>query len=650
MTKWFDTNYHQLVPELAPDQTFEARPARLLAHLAEALEQGIAARVVLIGPATFLGRSKRTDGGDPFALADRLLPAYVELVRALRAAGATAFQFDEPLLVTDLDDTALATYAPIYAALREAAGDAELTVATYFGALGPATATATALPVDVLHVDLVRGAGQLDEVLAHRPDGLTLSLGVVDGRNLWRSDLDPIIEQVRATAAAIGTDRVQIAPSCSLLHLPVDLSGEDALDPELRSWLAFATERLDEVRVVHAAVEGRADEVAADLDANRAAAASRRSSPRVHRPEVAERVAGLEPAMAARTSPYATRRVVQAEALGLPTLPTTTIGSFPQTREIRDLRRRFRAAEIDQAAYDDGLRTATEACIREQEDLGLDVLVHGEFERTDMVEYFGDQLDGFFTTANGWVQSYGSRCVKPPVLFGDIVRPAPMTVGWTTYAASLTDKPMKGMLTGPVTILCWSFVRDDQPWSTTAKQLGFALRDEVADLVAAGVPIVQIDEPALREGLPLRRADQAAFLDWATESFRLAAGSAPDPVQIHTHMCYAEFGEILDAIVALDADVISMEASRSQMELLDDFVSREYPNEIGPGIWDIHSPRVPDGAELDDLLGRAVAALGTERLWVNPDCGLKTRGWEETRASLTGLVAAAARARAALDA
>ena len=646
MTKWFDTNYHQLVPELDPEQVFEARPARLLAHLAEAVALDVAARVVLVGPLTFLARSKRTDGGDPFELIDRLLPAYIGLVHELRAAGAEAFQFDEPLLVTDVSDAVLAAYSAVYAALRDAAGSAEVTLATYFGPLGPSTDTAVSLPIDVLHIDLVRGAGQLEAVLAALPSGMGLSLGIVDGRNLWRSDLDPLIEQVQRVVEAIGTDSVHIAPSCSLLHLPVDLTQEGDLDPELRSWLSFATERLDEIRVIHEVVDGSGETVAAELDANRAAAAARRNSTRVHRVEVAERVASVTPDMTARTSGYADRRPLQAEALNLPAFPTTTIGSFPQTREIRDLRQRFRRQEIDAATYEAGLRTATEACIREQEELGLDVLVHGEFERTDMVEYFGDQLDGFFTTANGWVQSYGSRCVKPPVLYGDIARPEPMTVGWTTYAASLTDRPMKGMLTGPVTILQWSFVRDDQPWATTATQLALALRDEVSDLVAAGIPIVQIDEPALREGLPLRRADQAAFLSWATESFRLTAGSAPDSIQIHTHMCYAEFGEIIEAIVDLDADVISMEASRSQMELLDDFVAREYPNEIGPGIWDIHSPRVPGDAELDDLLARAVKALGSDRLWVNPDCGLKTRGWPETRASLTGLVAAAGRARA----
>ena len=647
MTKWFDTNYHYLVPELEADQRFEARPARLLAHLHEALAQGIPARVVLVGPVTFLTLSKRTDGGDPLELIDELTAAYGDLVRALTAAGATAFQFDEPALVTDTAPSALAAYPAVYAALRAAAGDAEVTLATYFGALGPNTELATSLPVDVLHVDLVRGTDQLEAVLEARPDGLDLSLGLVDGRNLWRSDLDPLVATAQSVVERIGSDAVHLAPSCSLLHLPVDLSVETDLDAELRSWMAFATERLDEVRVLAATVDGRASEVADELADNRAAAAARHASTRVHRPEVAARLASVTPEMARRSSPYGVRRQVQAEALHLPKFPTTTIGSFPQTREIRDLRRRFRSGEIDADAYRTGLQAETEACVRAQERLGLDVLVHGEFERTDMVEYFGAQLDGFVTTANGWVQSYGSRCVKPPVLYGDIVRPAPMTVEWTTFAAGLTDKPMKGMLTGPVTILEWSFVRDDQPWSTTAKQLALALRDEVTDLVAAGIPIVQIDEPALREGLPLRTADQPAFLAWATEAFRLAAGSAPDHVQVHTHMCYAEFGEILEAIVDLDADVISMEASRSQMELLDDFAHRGYPNEIGPGIWDIHSPRVPGDEELDHLLALAVETLGDDRLWVNPDCGLKTRGWEETKASLTGLVGAAHRARAA---
>lgn len=656
MTKWFDTNYHQLVPELDPDKVFEARPARLLAHLAEARAAGVgdAARLVLVGPLTFLARSKRTDGGSTFDLIDQLVPAYVEVIRALREVDVTAFQFDEPVLVTDVPQVVSDALPRVYAALRAAAGDAELTVATYFGPLGPSLPVAVTLPIDVLHIDLVRGAGQLDAVLDACPPDLSLSLGVVDGRNLWRSDLDERIAEVGRAIDLLGSDRVQVAPSCSLLHLPVDLDAETDLDPEMGSWLAFATQRLDEVRVIAVVADATAAgidpsaDVAAELAANRAAVAARRSSTRVNRPEVAARVAGITPDMAARKSPYGKRQQAQAEVLDLPLLPTTTIGSFPQTAEIRDLRSRFRRSEIDRADYDAGLRAATEECIREQERLGLDVLVHGEFERTDMVEYFGAQLDGFFTTTNGWVQSYGSRCVKPPVLYGDIVRTAPMTVDWTAYAASLTDRPMKGMLTGPVTILCWSFVRDDQPWSETAKQLALVLRDEVADLIDAGIPIVQIDEPALREGLPLRESDRAEYLRWATEAFRLAAGSAPDTTQIHTHMCYGDFGDIIDAIVDLDVDVISMEASRSQMDLLGDFVDREYPNEIGPGIWDIHSPRVPGDGELDDLLARAVATFGADRLWVNPDCGLKTRGWDETRASLTGLVAAAERARAKL--
>lgn len=648
MTKWFDTNYHYLVPELEPNQRFEARPARLLAHFAEAQATDVPARVVLVGPVTFLALAKRTDGGDPLGLTDAVLGAYRDLVGALRDAGAESFQFDEPLLVTDLSETARAAYPDVYRVLRDAAGSAELTLCTYFGALGANTELATSLPVDVVHIDLVRGADQLDAVLAARPDGLGLSLGVVDGRNIWRADLDALGVELRAVAERMGSDPLHLAPSCPVLHLPVDLTGEDAMDPELRSWLSFATERLDEIGVLGRVLDGDEASVASELDDNRRAIAARRASERVHRSDVAGRLDAVTEDMARRRSPYPERHRAQQAALDLPPLPTTTIGSFPQTREVRDLRRRFRAGEIDEAAYTGGLQAETEAAVREQERLGLDVLVHGEFERTDMVEYFGEQLDGFATTANGWVQSYGSRGVKPPVLYGDVARPEPMTVGWSTFAAGLTDRPMKAMLTGPVTILEWSFVRDDQPAATTARQVALVLRDEVADLVAAGIPIVQIDEPALREGLPLRRADRAAYLAWATEAFRLAAGVAPDEVQVHTHMCYADFGDILSAIVALDADVISLEASRSQMELLGDFAGERYPNEIGPGIWDIHSPRVPQGEELDRLLARAVEMLGPERLWVNPDCGLKTRGWEETRAALANMVAAAHRTREAM--
>lgn len=650
LTKWFDTNYHYLVPEFEPDQVFAARSERLLSHLAEALALGVEARPVLLGPVSLLGLAKRTDGGDPVELLDRLLPAYVQLVEHLRAAGAMYFQFDEPLLVTDLGPLAVAAYRDTYACLADAAGTAEITVATYFGSLGDNTELATSLPVDVLHLDLVRGPGQLNAVIEARPDSLGLSLGLVDGRNLWRSDLDALIPSVADTIDRIGADAVHLAPSCSLLHLPVDLSAETDLDAELRSWLAFATERLDELQILARVADGEARSVAVELEVNRRAMVSRRSSSRVHRDGVAERMASLTPEMGHRSSDYSKRRPLQARALGLPAFPTTTIGSFPQTQTIREVRQKFRRHEMDSDAYSAALRAETEACIREQENLGLDVLVHGEFERTDMVEYFGEQLEGFCTTGNGWVQSYGSRCVKPPVLYGDILRRGPMTVAWAKFAGGLTDRPVKGMLTGPVTMLQWSFVRDDQPRSESCRQLALALRDEVDDLVAAGVPIVQVDEPALREGLPLRRSDRAGYLRWATEAFRLATSSVPDHVQIHTHMCYVEFGEIIDAIVDLDADVISMEASRSQMELLGDFVSRGYPNEIGPGIWDIHSPRVPGDAELDDLLARAVEALGSDRLWVNPDCGLKTRGWVETREALAGMVGAARRARVRLAA
>lgn len=648
MTKWYDTNYHQLVPELLPDQQFQAMPTRLIAQLGEARDLGIRSRVVLLGPLTFLSRAKRTDGGDPLALIDALLPAYCELVGALVAAGATSFQIDEPLLVTDVPDIALQAYPRVFEAIRAAAGRAEICLATYFGSLGANTDVAVGLAIDVLHIDLVRAPEQFDAVLAARPRGLGLSLGVVDGRNLWRTDLDPLVGTLQRAQAALVGDPLHISPSCSLLHLPVSLEEETTLDDELRSWMAFATERLEEVRVLTAIAEGDMGLVGVEVEAARSAALARRTSTRVHRADVAERVAAVTPDMLQRSDPYPERRQAQHDALGLPQFPTTTIGSFPQTREIRALRAKFRKGEISQDTYDDALRAETVACVKAQEDLGLDVLVHGEFERTDMVEYFGAKLDGFATTANGWVQSYGSRCVKPPVLFGDIARPAPMTVAWAAFAASLTDRPMKGMLTGPVTILEWSFVRDDQSWATTARQLALALRDEVRDLIDAGIPIIQIDEPALREGLPLRKADQVRFLTWATEAFRLAASIAPNHIQIHTHMCYAEFGEILDAIIALDADVISMEASRSQMELLDDFAAQHYPNEIGPGIWDIHSPLVPTDATFDDLLTRARAVLSPEQLWVNPDCGLKTRDWPETTASLTGMVAAAARARAAM--
>ncbi|MGI8757732.1 MAG: 5-methyltetrahydropteroyltriglutamate--homocysteine S-methyltransferase [Acidimicrobiales bacterium] len=645
LTKWFDTNYHYLVPELAADQLFVYGSRQAVRHWREAFALGMATRPVLVGPVTFCRLSKRTDGGDPLELVDRVVAVYQEVLADLAAAGVGAVQLDEPLLVTDLDAPAADAYRRSYPALRAAAPGVELTLATYFGALGPNTALALGLPVDVVHLDLVRGLGQLDHVLDQVPEGVGLSLGVVDGRNVWRSDLEAVLAEASRTLGRLGPERVQLAPSCSLLHLPVDLAGETGLDDEIRSWLAFAVQRLEEIRVLGRALGGDRVAVADELDANSRAVRARHSSPRVHRGDVAQRLAAVTADMTRRASPYPVRREAQQLALGLPVLPTTTIGSFPQTAAVRAMRRRYRSGEIDVDAYSRALEAEIEACVRDQEQLGLDVLVHGEFERTDMVEYFGDQLDGFATTANGWVQSYGSRCVKPPVLYGDVARPEPLTLRWSTFAAGLTDLPMKGMLTGPVTILQWSFVRDDQSRATTCRQIALALRDEVSDLCDAGIGIIQVDEPALREGLPLRAQERAQYLAWAVDAFGLASAGAPDDVQIHTHMCYAEFADIAEAIVALDADVISMEASRSDMELLDDLVASGYPNEIGPGLWDVHSPLVPSDERLDELLGRAIGAFGIERLWVNPDCGLKTRDWAEVRVALGRLVAAVYRAR-----
>ena len=649
LTKWFDTNYHYLVPELAPHQEFRYSSTATAAQFREALALGIATRPVVLGPLTFLRLAKRTDGGDTSELLDAVLPAYADWLRDLAASGATEIQLDEPALVLDLSQAEIQGYRRAYAALREAVPGVKLAVATYFGGLGDNLELAVGLPIDVLHVDLVRTPGQLEAVAAAAPASLVLSLGVVDGRNVWRTDLTTVYERLLPVVRQRGSERLQLAPSCSLLHLPVDLASETGDDAELASWLAFATQRLDEVALLAGALNGGADALAG-LAESTAVLAARRVSPRVLQPAVQERLTAITPDWSRRAAAYPERAVVQHARLGLPLLPTTTIGSFPQTAEVRRLRAAHRRGELDAGAYRAGLEELTIACIRKQEEIGLDVLVHGEFERTDMVEHFGLKLDGFATTSHGWVQSYGSRCVKPPVLFGDVARPEPMTVGWARFAATQTDRPMKGMLTGPITILQWSFVRDDQPEPVTARQVALALRDEVVELETAGLPIVQVDEPALREGLPLRRRDWADYLVWATEAFRLAVSGVRNDTQIHTHMCYAEFGDVMEAIIALDADVISMEASRSGGEVVAELAEARYPNEVGPGVWDIHSPRVPSADEVDALLAASLAALPAERLWVNPDCGLKTRGWPEAEASLTELVAAASRARARLAA
>ncbi len=639
MTKWFDTNYHYLVPELHAGQQFALRGDKPVAEFLEARALGYATRPVLIGPVTFLWLSKTTDGSDRFALLGRLLPVYAELLARLKAAGADWVQIDEPALVLDLDDRVRDAFRDAYAAL-ETADRPRLLLTPYFGALGDNLELATSLPVDGLHLDLVRAPEELEAVLARLPANRVLSAGLVDGRNIWRSRLDNALLLARYARNRVGAGNLWLAPSCSLLHVPVDLDGEKALEADLRSWLSFAKQKLGELRVLSDALEGR-DGAEAALEDARQRIEARRASPRVHRPEVGARLAALTPADAQRHSPFALRRGLQAEALNLPLYPTTTIGSFPQTLDVREARAKHKSGKLAEADYDAFIAAETERCIRFQEQIGIDVLVHGEFERNDMVEYFGEQLDGFAFTKLGWVQSYGSRCVKPPVIFGDVVRPAPMTVRWSQHAQSLTDRPVKGMLTGPVTVLQWSFVRDDQPRADTCLQIALALRDEVVDLERAGIKLIQIDEPAIREGLPLRRGDWRAYLDWAVRSFRISASGVADATQIHTHMCYSEFNDIIEAVAAMDADVISIETSRSRMELLDAFVRFHYPNEIGPGVYDIHSPRIPTVDEMVGLLEKARAVLAPEQIWVNPDCGLKTRGWPEVRTALERMVEAA---------
>jgi len=647
MTKWFDTNYHYLVPELDRNQAFAPDASDLLEHLAEAQAAGFRTKVVLPGPCTFLYLAKSVAPGfDRFELLPALTEAYATLVGRL-AKQADWLQLDEPVLALDLPQALPRRFRAALARLIQAAKPAKVMLATYFGGIAQNADVYSGLELDALHLDLVRAPEQLDGTFAHLAPDTALSLGVVDGRNIWRADAAKALALLKRAVAALGAQRVIVAPSCSLLHSPVDLEGETRLNPEVRQWMAFALQKCDEARKLADCASGldqggaRADWLAENARIQTA----RRHSPLLNDPAVRQRLAAATPAMLARALPYPERAALQRAALGLQLLPTTTIGSFPQTSEVRTARARLKQAEMTPLDYNDFMRETIRDVVDIQERLGLDVLVHGEPERNDMVEYFGEQLAGFCFTQNGWVQSYGSRCVKPPVIYGDVSRPRPMTVEWSRFAQSLTKKPMKGMLTGPVTILGWSFVRDDQPREDTCRQIALALRDEVADLEAAGIRVIQIDEPALREGLPLRRGDWDAYLRWAVDAFRLAVGAARPETQIHTHMCYCEFNEIVDWIAALDADVISIEASRSRMELLEAFRRFSYPNEIGPGVYDIHSPRVPATAEMVGLLRRAAEVIPVERLWVNPDCGLKTRAWPETLASLTNMVEAAGIAR-----
>ena len=638
MTKWFDTNYHYIVPEVTAETTFTLNAERLLSQLAEAQAAGVSAKPVIIGPVTYLWLSKEKDGSNRLDLLPKLLPVYSELLEKLAAAGAEWVQIDEPALVTELDADWKHALESAYHTLK--ATQPKLLLATYFGTLQDHLQLACNLPVAGLHVDAVRGRQEIEKVVDWLPSHKVLSVGAIDGRNIWKTDLNAALEWLTPIAEKLG-DRLWLAPSCSLLHVPVDLDSEARLDDDIRSWLAFAKQKLAELTVLTRALNEGYAAVADELAANQAAIESRNNSERVHNPAVKAAVKNITAELGQRKSPYGERADRQRTHLKLPLYPTTTIGSFPQTPDIRKARLAFKKQEISVDHYTAQMKAEIEHAVREQEKLGLDVLVHGEAERNDMVEYFGEQLEGYVFSQFGWVQSYGSRCVKPPILFGDISRPKAMTVDWIKYAQSLTDKPMKGMLTGPVTILNWSFVRDDQPRSESCLQLALAVRQEVQDLEAAGVNIIQIDEAALREGLPLRQSEWQGYLDWAVESFRITANGVSDETQIHTHMCYSEFNDIIEAIAHMDADVITIETSRSDMELLDVFEEFEYPNEIGPGVYDIHSPNIPTVEQIVKLMTKAAERIPAERLWVNPDCGLKTRQWQEVTPALEHMVAAA---------
>jgi 5-methyltetrahydropteroyltriglutamate--homocysteine methyltransferase len=653
MTKWFDTNYHYLVPEFSKTQSFALRSGKVFTEFEEAKTVlGRIPKPVLPGPVTYLllGKEKE-DGFHRLELLDRLLPVYEQILSRLEAQGAEWIQFDEPGLVLNANEQQQMAYATAYRFLRERFPNLKFLVASYFECFGENLHLATQLPVDALHIDLVRCPNQLDDLL--NPDFVDrktiLSLGVVDGRNIWINDLNRSLSLIRKATESLGQHRVWVAPSCSLLHTPVDLDSEtdtSGLTLEIKQWLAFAKQKLDEVVKLAVIVdEPNSQQAKSWLIENETVLIARRQSTLINRPEVQQRVHQLTDNDTHRNAAFGQRQTLQHERLNLPLFPTTTIGSFPQTEDIRINRAKFKKGEKTLEQYEDFIRVETEKAIRWQEEIGLDVLVHGEFERNDMVEYFGEWLDGFAFSQTGWVQSYGSRCVKPPIIYGDVHRPEAMTVRWAEYAQSLTKKPVKGMLTGPVTILQWSFVRDDQPRRDTCLQIAFAIRDEVVDLERAGIQIIQIDEPAIREGLPLRRENWETYLDWAVKAFRVSASGVRDETQIHTHMCYSEFNDIIQPIADLDADVITIETSRSQMELLDAFVQFNYPNEIGPGVYDIHSPRVPTKEEMVALLNKAAGVLPVRNLWVNPDCGLKTRRWPETEQALRNMVQAAQTAR-----
>lgn len=645
MTKWFDTNYHYIVPEFRKDQQFELRSTKIHSEFTEAKNAGITTKPVIIGAVSYLLLGKEKEAGfDRLDLIENLLPVYIDILKKLEDEGVEWVQFDEPCLALDLSDKAKEAFKYVYAEIKKQFPHLKTIITSYFEGLKDNLQLAVSLPVCALHIDLVRCAEQLDEVLNSLPENLTLSLGVVDGRNVWKNDLRQSLTLIYKAVSKIGPERIFIAPSCSLLHSPCDLDFETRLNPEIKRWLSFAKQKINEVVTLKELVEEKKAALE-KLKINQRDLDSRKVSKLIHQDKVKQRVKAITESDAKRQNIFAVRKDKQHKALNLPLFPTTTIGSFPQTAEVRKCRAKLKKGEITEEQYNNFVKDETEKAIRWQEEIGLDVLVHGEFERNDMVEYFGEQLEGFVFTKSGWVQSYGSRCVKPPIIFGDVHRPKAMTVAWSAYAQSLTRKPVKGMLTGPVTILQWSFVRNDQPRAQTCEQIALAMRDEVTDLENAGIKIIQIDEPAIREGLPLRKSDWQRYLQWAVRAFRISSSGVKDETQIHTHMCYSEFNDIIHNIADMDADVITIECSRSQMELLDAFADFKYPNEIGPGVYDIHSPRVPSAAEIVNLLKKAKAVIPADQLWVNPDCGLKTRHWEETRKALIEMVGAATEMR-----
>lgn len=653
MTKWFDTNYHYIVPEFSKEQTFHLNGTKVFEELAEAQAQGIQAKPVLIGAVSYLLLGKEKGKVRDFSsidLIDKLLPVYIQILQKLQAQGATWVQLDEPYLAMDLTEAERQVFQQVYSEIRKQVPALKIILTNYFECYGDNLETALSLPVDVLHLDLVRCPSQLDYVLEHQNLGSQiLSLGVVDGRNIWKNDFQKSLSLITKAVEKLGMERVWVAPSCSLLHSPCDLDFEQKMNPEIKQWLAFAKQKLSEVVTLSRLAKGEnSPELEKALQENVQAQQNRKSSTLIHNPQVKQRVEAITPKDFERKSEFSVRQKIQKERFNLPLFPTTTIGSFPQTPEVRQLRAKLKKGELTQEEYEAEIEKAILEVIRWQEEIGIDVLVHGEFERNDMVEYFGELLDGFTISENGWVQSYGSRCVKPPIIYGDVARSRDLSVRWSSFAQKHTQKWMKGMLTGPVTILQWSFVRNDQPRSTTAYQIALAIRDEVLALEQAGIKIIQIDEPAFREGLPLRKKDWPNYLEWAVKAFRLSASGVQDDTQIHTHMCYSEFNDIIEHIAALDADVITIETSRSEMELLDAFIDFKYPNEIGPGVYDIHSPRVPKVEEMVYLLNKAKEVLPLENIWVNPDCGLKTRKWEETKASIKNMVRAAQALREAV--